>query len=280
MSRSVQKQHARPHSRFSRKEIEQYFFPKPISTALIIVTTAAALFSLVGLYLAFARGPSYFNLILVLLGGAVLFIGVRNIRAIMRSNPSDQDYDNWLEDQAATITPKALRTLSLSEHEITSQILMVRSIILPGSSLADNYRDDIHLKRGKDGQWRSSVNLYTFFFPADRFIAMFTRSINPLDRVMPIDDSSEEYFYRDIMSTSFNVFQDTVIFGDQEVLYRVQQLSLRIVNGSDVPIGGYLSAVPIEKGRGAPIIMLPDTYINQTLADLRALLRVKKQRGR
>src|SRR2546421_4812349 len=280
MSRSAQKRRAATYSRFSRQEMQQYFFPKPVSTGLITITTAGALLGLVGLALVFTLGPTYFNLILVLVGGVVLFMGVRRIRAIIRSNPTDQDYDDWLENQTAAVIPRALRMLNLDERQISSQILSMHSIILPGSTLASNYHDDVYLKLGKDGRWRSSVNVYTFFFPTDRFIAMFTRSINALDRVMPIDDTTDEYFYRDIVTAAFSVFQDTVVFGNQEILYRVQQLSLRISNGDDIRLGAYLSAVPIERWRGAPIIMLPDTHINQTLSDLRTLLRVKKQRGR
>ena len=280
MSRSAQQRHIASHHRFSRQEIQQYFFPKPVSTGLITITTAGALLCLVGLALVFTLGPTYFHLSLVLVGGLVLFIGVRSIRAIIRSNPTDQEYDDWLDDQAEAIIPRALRVLNLDERQITSQILSMHSIILPGSSLASNYHDDVYLKLGKDGIWRSSVNLYTFFFPTDRFIAMFTRGINALDRVMPIDDTTDEYFYRDIVTASYSLFQDTAVFGNQEILYRVQQLSFRISNGDDIRLGAYLSAVPIERGRGAPVIMLPDTHINQTLSDLRTLLRVKKQRGR
>ena len=280
MSRSAQKRRTGSHHRFSRQEIQQYFFPKPVSTGLITITTTGAVLGLVGLALVFTLGPTYFNLGLFLIGGVVLFIGVRSIRAIIRSNPTDQDYDDWLEDRAEAIIPRALRVLNLDEREITSQILSMHSIILPGSSLASEYHDEVYLKLGKDGIWRSSVNLYTFFFPTDRFIAMFTRSINALDRVMPIDDTTDEYFYRDIVTAAFSLFQDTAVFGNEEILYRVQQLSLRISNGDDIRLGAYLSAVPIERGRGAPIIMLPDTHINQMLADLRALLRVKKQRSR
>src|SRR5947199_194267 len=127
MSMSAQKGQMASHQRFSRQQMQQYFFPKPVSTG-----------------------------------------------------------------------------------QITSQILSMHSIILPGSSLAATYHDDVYLKLGKDGQWRSSVNLYTFFFPTDRFIAMFTRSINALDRLMPADDTSEEYFYKDIVTAAFSVFQDTV----------------------------------------------------------------------
>src|SRR3989440_4804693 len=280
MSRSAQKRRAATYSRFSRQEMQQYFFPKPVSTGPITITTAGALLGLVGLALVFTLGPTSFNLILVLVGGVVLFMGVRRIRAIIRSNPTDQDYDDWLENQTAAVIPRALRMLNLDERQISSQILSMHSIILPGSTLASNYHDDVYLKLGKDGRWRSSVNVYTFFFPTDRFIAMFTRSINALDRVMPIDDTTDEYFYRDIVTASYSLFQDTAVFGNQEILYRVQQLSFRISNGDDIRLGAYLSAVPIERGRGAPVIMLPDTHINQTLSDLRTLLRVKKQRGR
>src|SRR5205823_11861695 len=100
MSRSAQQRHTASHQRFSRQEIQQYFFPKPVSTGLITMTTAGALLGLVGLALIFTLGPNYFNLFLVLVGGLVVFIGVRNIRAIIRSNPTDQDYDDWLEGQA------------------------------------------------------------------------------------------------------------------------------------------------------------------------------------
>ncbi len=280
MSRSAQKRRAATYNRFSRQEMQQYFFPKPVSTGPITITTAGALLGLVGLALVFTLGPTSFNLILVLVGGVVLFMGVRRIRAIIRSNPTDQDYDDWLENQTAAVIPRALRMLNLDERQISSQILSMHSIILPGSTLASNYHDDVYLKLGKDGRWRSSVNVYTFFFPTDRFIAMFTRSINVLDRVMPVDDSTEEYFYRDIMSVSFSIFQDTVVIDGEETLYRVQQLSLKLSSGGDVYLGAYLSALPIDRRLNAPIITRSDSSINQTLADLRTLLRVKKQRSR
>src|SRR5947209_10525717 len=216
MSRSAQKRQTATQPRFTRQEIQQYFFPKPISTGRIIVTTAGALVGLVGLALVFTLGPTYFHLSLVLVGGGVLFIGVRRLRAIIRSNPTDQEYDDWLEDQAEAIIPRALRVLNLDERQITSQILCMHSIILPGSSMASNYYDDVYLKLGKDGIWRSSVNLYTVFFPTDRFIAMFTRSINALDRVMPADDTTHEYFYQDIVTAAFSVLHNTVIFDNKE----------------------------------------------------------------
>jgi hypothetical protein len=278
MRMSVQKRQVRPRRHFSRKEFGRYFFPKPVSRGLIVITTAGVVLGLVGLSLTFTAGLNY--LILALVGVVVLCTGVYNIRAIINANPGDADYDDWLEDQASAMMPMALRTLNLKESQITSQILRMHSIILPGSSEADNYRDNACLKRGKDGQWRSSINLYTFFFPTERFIAIFTRSINIFDPVMPFDDISEEFFYRDIISVSFSVFQDTVVFDDQEFLYRVQQCSLKIANSDDIHLGGYLSAVPIDRSQGAPIIILPDSGINQILGDLRALLRVKKQRGR
>src|SRR2546429_9930935 len=112
MSRSAQQRHIASHHRFSRQEIQQYFFPKPVSTGLITITTAGALLCLVGLALVFTLGPTYFHLSLVLVGGLVLFIGMRSIRAIIRAKPTYQQYEDLLEGQDEGINPPRFRGLN------------------------------------------------------------------------------------------------------------------------------------------------------------------------
>jgi len=260
--------------------MQTYFFPRPVSTGSIVVITIGAVFAVVSLPLLLTSGLMLVNILLLALG--ILFIagGIRSVVATKRSNPLDADYDQWLEKQARSMLPRALQVLNIDKSQITSKILRIHSIILPGSNLAGNYRDDVHLKLGKDGQWRSSVNIYTYFLPSERFIAIFTRDINAMNPKGTYDDRSEEFFYRDIVSITFSVFRDNVDIGGEEFVYRVQQLSLKIVNGDDVRLGGYLSAVPIDSKSGAPTILLSDGRINKTLADLRGLLRAKKHLGR
>jgi len=260
--------------------MEHYFFPRPISTGAITMTTSGIIFVLAGLVLLFTLGLTILNMILTIAGFVQLFLGIRSMYLIKKSNPGDEDYDHWLEQQVQAMKPRAMRLLNLNQSQVTSQILCTHSIILPGSSLAKNYHDDVLIKQGKDGQWRTSVNLYTYFFPTDHFIAMCTCDVNACRQTISSEYQTEEYFYRDIISTSFSSFQDTAEIAGMKYPYRVQQLSFRISNGDDIRLGAHLSAMPLDRGQGAPIILLPDTHINQTLADLRGLLRSKKQRSR
>jgi len=155
----------------------------------------------------------------------------------------------------------------------------MHSIVPPGSSLASNYSDKIVLKQGKDGKSRSSVNLYTYFFPTTHFITMYTRTIDIFNSATPYNNSTEEFFYRDIISTSLTTFTDTVIIEEEEFSYRVQQLSFKLTSGDDIRLGAYLGAIPMDRQQGAPTIILPDNHSNQTLAALRQLLRSKKLRS-
>jgi hypothetical protein len=258
----------------------EYFFPRPISTFSVFAVTIGGVFLVVAVPLILLMGFSIVTVGLLAIGLLLLIFGVRSIIVIKRSNPKDHDYDDWLERQARTLRPRALRTLSLDEQQITSKIVCVHSILLPGSSLANNYADEVYLKQGKDGLWRSSVNLFTYFFPSDRFIAIFTRDINAFSPKGPYNDETEEYFYRDILGVNTSVYRDTVLIGEAELVYRVQQLSLKLINGENLRFGGYLSAIPLDPKPGLPNILSPDANVNTTLNDLRALLRAKKQRTR
>lgn len=260
--------------------MQTYFFPRPVATGSIVVITIGAVFIVVSLPLLLTSGLMLVNILLFVLGILLIAVGIRSIVVTKRSNPTDEDYDRWLERQARAMLPRALQALNLDKSQITSKILRIHSIVLPGTSLAANYRDDVHLKMGKDGLWRSSINIYSYFLPSERFIAIFTRDINAMRPKGPFDDRSEEFFYRDIVSITFSVFRDKANIGGEEFVYRVQQLSLKIVNGDDIRFGGYLSAVPIDAKSGAPTILLPDGRVNKTLADLRGLLRAKKHLSR
>ncbi len=258
----------------------EYFFPRPISTFSVFAVTTGGVFIVVAVPLMVLAGFSTVTIGLLLLGLLLLIFGIRSIFVIKRANPKDRDYDDWLERQARALRPKALRTLSLDEQQITSKIVCVHSVLLPGSNLANNYADEVYLKQGKDGLWRSSVNLYTYFFPSDRFIAIFTRAINVFNPKGPYNDETEEYFYRDILGVNTSVYRDTVLIGEAELVYRVQQLTLKLINGENLRFGGYLSALPLDTNRGLPTVLSHDAHINNNLNDLRVLLRAKKQRTR
>ena len=264
----------------SKIKIERYFYPKKIiSMGLVISTTVSTFFVLVSFALIRLLGLTSFTLTLLFIDFILLLLGVWTIRTLITLNPGDEDYDEWLAYQASLVISEAYDVLDLYESQLINQILSIHSIVLPGSSLADNYRDEILLKQGKDGKWRSSVNLYTYFFPVDGFIAIYTRSIDALNPAVPYADSSEEYFYEDLIGASFRTFRDTAIVNDQEFSYRVEQLSFKLFSGDDIGLGGSISARPMNPRSGAPFISLHNNRSEQTLAVLRYLLRSRKPRN-
>lgn len=247
MNIQYQQRRKKSYRHLSKMKIERYFYPKKIiSMSLVIATTVSIFFVLVSFALFRLLGLTSVTLTLLFIDFILLFLGVWTIRTVITLNPGDEDYDEWLAYQASLVIRQAYDVLDLYESNLINKILSIHSIVLPGSSLADNYRDEILLKQGEDGKWRSSVNLYTYFFPVDGFIAIYTRSIDALNPAAPYDDSSEEYFYEDLMGASFRTFRDTAIVNNQEFSYRVEQLSFKLFNGDAIGLGGYISARPMD----------------------------------
>ncbi len=89
------------NSHLSNMKIERYFSPGSISTYAIITTIVGALCVLVSLPLLSLFGPTSFNQGLILIGLVLLLFGIWRIRAVIKSNPGDQDYDDWLAYQAS-----------------------------------------------------------------------------------------------------------------------------------------------------------------------------------
>ena len=274
MNRNYQKSNSSSRRRNLDMRGKQYFIPKTVSTGAITITTAGVLLVLVGFFLLMF-GLSFFPFLLVLVGAVLSFSGIRNIYNVLKSNPDDQGYDAWLKKQVGLAIPRALRELNIQDNQVIDQMLCLHSVILPGSVLADDY-SDVRLKQGQDGVWRSTLNLYTFFFPCNNFIAIYTRSINALEPRNFFDDKTEEYYYHDIVSTTVISFQDEIAIEGEAYPYRVLQFSLRLSNGDDVRLGGYLSATALNRVQGIPDMILPDPRFKQTLTDLRSLLRDKK----
>ena len=56
--------------------------------------------------------------------------------------------------------------------------LSLDGVILPGSAEANPYRDNIYSKKGKDGFYRYSVNVFTYFFPVEHHIAVLSCDVD------------------------------------------------------------------------------------------------------
>jgi len=251
---------------FTDAEMKRYFATIP--RWAIITTIIGALVLLVGL-------PSQSGFFIVV-GIILLLVGIGIIASVTAgSKPTDQEYDAWLNAQSQAVIDQAARKLGLDPSQVTREPLYVHGFVLPGMRDASKYRiDELLSKRGNDGISRFSVNIYTYFFPADHHLAAFVGDVNALNQSAH-NEKTQEYFYRDIVGATTDDEQDYITIKKKQYQYRIQRFSLRISSGDS--IGVSVGATPIDNRQGIPSFAIPNSGIDQTVAQLRMLLREKKQ---
>lgn len=251
-----------------RMDWRRYFFPKPVPAGSIITCLVGASVLAVGIALQ--------SIVPIASGCLLLLIGASIIGVIIRSNPTDQQYDQWVHAQAQAMLPRALAKFNMRSYQVTDHILRTHSFVLPGSRMASHYPEkEVQAKRGKDGQWRFSINVYTYFLPAEHYLAVYTCDVNAFDPSSCIEQT-EEYFYRDIVGVTTHPLRDTAIIGERQYRYRIEQFSLRISNGDTIDLGASLKATPLDDGQDIPVFSLPHTGFDRTLTALRRLVRSRR----
>lgn len=263
-----QVQMSAPSHQISDAEMRRYFTAKTPGWAIIAAIVGALLF-LIGL-LSQSGG-------LIIVGLLVLIVGAGIIAATrLGSKPTDEEYDAWLKSQAEGVINRAIRKLGLDPSQITREPLLLHGFVLPGMKESTKYHaDELYWKKGKDGTIRFSVNVYTYFFPADHYLAAFVGDVNALNQSAH-NEKAEEYFYRDIVGATTSDEQDYIMLKDKRYQYRIQSFSLGISGGA--AIGVSVGAAPIDnRQKDMPSFAIPDSGVDQTVAQLRMLLRDKKQ---
>jgi len=253
----------------SQEEMMRYFALPKSPKAAIILLVSGALCSIVGL------SPS--TTVLLIIGIILVVISVilfANLQT--RSKLTDQEYDRWLEAQASALVRRSLDKLGLDSNEVARQPWIVRGFTLPGMRDAAKYRsDEVRWKIGKDGVPRYSVNVYTIFCKEDHHLAVYKGDINALNPTAHNENTSE-YFYQDIVGVTTDDEQDNLAIKDKQYQYRIQRFTLRVSSGDTVGVS--VSATPMDNRQNIPSFNIPNSGIDQTISQLRMLLREKKQR--
>ena len=252
----------------SEQEIKNYFFPQPYPIWTWVALASGVIF----IVLAFIAQ----NLFLGGVGIACILVGLFLIWKTKKSNPDDQQYDAWVENQGQILSQRGLQTLDITRSQMSDRMVHIRSYVLPGSLDANEYDpDSVWMKRGKDGYWRFSINVYTYIYPLPRYLAVFKSDINAFEPWVH-NDLDEIFAYRHIISaTTTSHFGDTILLGEQKFPYHMEQFCLKITNGEAVKLSATVKAKPPGSIAGIPRITLPDTGFNRTLNILRKLLLSK-----
>jgi hypothetical protein len=212
---------------------------------------------------------------LALVGLAPIVLGIIII-VVRSSKPTDQEYDQWVDRQRALIASTALQKVHMDPSELIREPLSLHGVILPDSAEANPYRGNIHSKKGKDGFYRYSVNVFTYFFPAEHHIAVLSYDVDALDQRAHIEHT-DHYFYKDMVGV--NTGEGRLQDKKERATLLIQGFSLRVANGDVIGIGGVLSVKVLDSKnkKSGPKVAFADTEVSKTVQALLMLLRQKKQ---
>ncbi|MFN6991954.1 MAG: hypothetical protein ACK4MM_04455 [Fervidobacterium sp.] len=168
-----------------RKMIYNYFKPFPKWAVIMII---------IGLPLLLAAG---FGIILI-------GIGIVGLVLYNKGKPADRQMDEWLREDLVNLGKRALNKMNIDDPES-----IVYSVAITGPRLWDVAGANIFFKKGKDNILRFTpininiVNCLQNHLLAYTCILDFTTG-------NPLNESTEEYFYKDIVSVSTRTESRTV----------------------------------------------------------------------
>lgn len=189
--------------------------------------------------------------------------------------PTDREFDAWVATNARDYLKRALRETGqdLSEDEV-DRMIYVHGFILPSTKNANRYRkQDLLEKKGRDHKQRHSINVFTYFLPAEHQLIVFIIHINAVNfnhRGVQV----QEYFYTDIVAATTEEEQDTIKRGEEEHFYLTHSFALRICDGNRVSVT--IHSKPVDHEQKLDIYEIPASHADEAIARLRLLLRNKK----
>jgi hypothetical protein len=215
---------------------------------------------------------------LLVVGLALIAVGVFLLANLQpRSKITDEEYEQWVSAQLRAMIPRSLDKLNLDQSERGERepfILRSFALLAQGTPYAS---DDVRWKSAKDskdGRAHFSVNIFTIFWKEDHHLAVYRGDVTALNP-QAHTERTWEYFYTDIVGATTNDVQLSIPVRQKMYLYRLQNFSLRINSGES--IDATVNADPIDNRQDLPHFKLPDSGVDQTLAQIRSLLREKKQ---
>lgn len=158
-----------------REQIKKYFKPFPTSAVWLII---------LGVPLIAAFG----------LGIILIIIGLAQLAGSKR--PSDQQMDAWIEEDLNQAKEKALEKTGLDKSELVSD-----TVFLTGLRFWNIGGAEIGIRKGNDNVIRATpIGVTVINFTEDQLMAY--QCALDLMTGNSLSDSTEEYFYRDIVSVS------------------------------------------------------------------------------
>ena len=167
------------------ERVRKYFKPFPRWTIWVIVI------GVVGLVASGAGVPT----IVGIAGIALILAGIAGI-LFWRAKPSDQEMDRWINEDVEKLKPVAVNKTGLDGVKTYGDTVVVK-----GPRFWNTGGAFVGVKRGKDGEIRfTPIEVTIINFTKDQLVAYQCALDLMTDK--PLSESTDEYFYQDVVSVS------------------------------------------------------------------------------
>lgn len=223
----------------TKKHIDRYFtcqrYPKGVLYFFSITTPLAILLSILGFWWLFAVCA-----VLLLLVLTIVFLRAKSI-------PTYRQYDEWLE-VIENYLDRCSRDKLRSEHgKIVPKGKCMRSFILPDSNLSSQYYvTKLVCREEKDCELRFSFVVFTFFYPTEGYVAVYTYRVNVLNQYEVVPEKCKAYSYAHIVEFTISTSRASARLNNHVYSYRTERVSLHAIHGY-IDIGAYSGIEPVGK---------------------------------
>ncbi len=190
-----------------------------------------------------------------------------------KQNPTDEEYDAWLEDREHRLLARGYQKHGITSQDLINAPLCIKSVVPPGSSISREYRNqNVYMKQGKDGIYRFSTHAYTYFFPLRHGMAIFRSNIQASPTHPYFGAKDEIYPYRFLTTAETSAENDKMLIENTPHRYSMEKLHLMFSIGTKVTLSAVVKAYLLDDADDAPESIISDTGFDTKLNRLRALL--------
>jgi hypothetical protein len=234
-------------------QLRRYFFEIPLFPFIILAIIGATL-----TLLLFAQAViiGVIGLVILISSGWMAF-NIRNQREQM----TDDRYESWVLARIMQMRQLAMQKSGITEDQLIGPVLYVRGFLLPGNRTNLAYGpDNLRIKMGHDGRWHYSANVFTFLFPTDHTLYVYSGTVNAL-RFSLVEERRTQYATNSITGIERPERIDMVYLNDRgSAYYKIQSFSLATSNGSTHIID--FNAIPFADN--APFFATDVSAVQQT----------------
>lgn len=214
----------------------------------------------IGFFLLFAYG-------LGLILWVVAFVMYNNAKKRYSARPADSQIDSWLEEDLKILNKKALNKLGVDESEVVGDAVEItgpRVYNLGGAGWA--------FKKGNDNILRfTPVDVCLINFTQNQLVS-YTCALD-LTTGNSLNESTDEYFYKDVVSVATKTESKTSNINGQNVqLNAAETFSLTTSGGTSISVVLSDPSLIEQMGGG----QIPTTRAEKAINNIRKMLREKK----